>query len=120
MYHEQEKHGLGAYSYYDGIAEIPDRCTVEFPDGRKKVMTGREMMALAANEDWYVVVADHNFGVCDHWISISFLRWVAEWYPRIIEVAIYETGCILGYNRRYHSVTLTHNAHFHYSEVWNS
>lgn len=122
MYHENKRWGLGCVSCYDTIEEIPDSCIVKFPkeDGREpQSMTKEEMEKLSWQEGWWVIVPDHNYGVCDHWVSIPFSRWICERYPKI---DIYEEPKkgIIGYNRHYRSVTLTKDKNFRYSEVWNS
>lgn len=122
MYHEKKKWGIGYISCYDSIEEIPDICKVYFPkeDGREpQSMTTEEMEALAWREKWYVIVGDHNFGVCDHWVSIPFMRWICERYPRI-DRYVDERQQTVGYNRKYTSVELTKDKDFHKSEVWNS
>lgn len=122
MYHENVRWGVGYISYYDKVEEIPDMCMVNFPgnDGRNpQVMTMREMLDLAASEEWYVIVGDHNFGVCDHWISIPFNRWINEKYTRIIRY-VDDNKNTIGYARQYKSVILTKDKTFHKSEVWNS
>lgn len=123
MYHEKKKWGYGFISCYDSIEEIPDICEVRFPedDGRKpQPMTENEMEKLAWSEkDWYVIVPDHNYGVCDHWISIPFMRWICERYPRINRY-VDDRQQTIGYNRQYRSVSLTKDKNFSKSEVWNS
>lgn len=122
MYHEHVRWGCGLINCYDTIEEIPDMCEVRFPeeDGRKsEMMTSRQMLALAEREEWYVVVGDHNYGVCDHWISIPFRRWIYERYTKINQYQD-EKNKTVGYARSNISVCLTKDKNFHYSEVWNS
>lgn len=121
MFHENVRFGIGCISYYDKVEEIPDMCVVSFPeeDGRKPaVMNMQGMLALARTEEWYVIAPDHNYGVCDHWVSIPFRRWINERYTRVDEYT--DKGKTIGYKRHYSSVTLTKDKHFSYSEVWNS
>lgn len=122
MYHENKRWGIGYVSCYDTAEEIPDKCEVRFPeeDGREpQSMTSKEMENLARNEQWYVIVPDHNFGVCDHWISIPFMQWIYARYPRI-DRYVDEKKQTVGYNRHERSVKLTKDKNFRYSEVWNS
>lgn len=122
MYHENVRWGCGLINCYDTIEEIPDMCEVRFPEeyGRKtEMMSSKDMLALAGREEWYVVVGDHNYGVCDHWISIPFRRWINERYTRITRYQN-EKNETVGYARANISVSLTKNKNFHYSEVWNS
>lgn len=113
--------GIGYVSCYDTAEEIPDQCKVCFPkeDGREPVMMSeQDMLDLSSREEWYVIVGDHNYGVCDHWISIPFRRWIAERYPKINRYV--DKDVTIGYNRNYLSVRLTKDKSFHRSEVWNS
>lgn len=118
-YHENVKFGIYMISYYDTIEEIPDCCLVSFPDGSKRAFSLSEMQKLALTEEWYVIVNDCNYGVCDHWISIPFRQWLEGYFPQLIryEGKNKETR---GYNRKYPSVSLTKEKNYHKSEVWNS
>lgn len=105
--------------YYDSVKEIPDSCRVHFPDGRTQDMSSSEMRVLANAEEWYVIVNDCNYGVCDHWISIPFSQWVNKYYPRIKQF-VNKQKEPFGYCRIHQSVSLTKDKNFRKSEVWNS
>ncbi len=118
MYHENVKFGYAQISYYDRQEEIPDICTVSIPGKGKTEMSYNEMIQFAETEEWYVIVNECNWGVCDHWVSIPFRRWITEYYPKIIQ---YENnGKIIGYARLNRFVTLTKNKDYWKAEVWNS
>ena len=120
MYHEvTNPFAWPNMSYYDTIEEIPDQCVVCFPDKSRQTLTFDEMISLADSVEWYVIVNDCNYGVCDHWISKPFGKWVRENFPRISRF-VDKAGEAIGYRRVNETVHLTKDAHFHKSEVWNS
>lgn len=106
--------------YWDSIEEIDDQCRVYIPGiNEPKEMTEAEMRRLARDEDWYVIIEDSNFGVCDHWYSIPFMKWIDDYYCRYIKYQQNDKS-ILGYARKANYVSLTKEKNFSKSEIWNS
>lgn len=106
--------------YWDSVEEIEDVCRVYIPGNNEpRNMTEAEMRQLAAEEEWYVIIEDSNFGVCDHWYAITFGKWIDKYYCQFIRYQRHDKS-ILGYARESDYVRLTTDKNFRKSEVWNS
>ena len=115
MFHEAK---LFYPSYYDTLEEMPNVAKVYYPNQKEPVEMTAEQVCALDDEGWYTIIHECNFGVCDHWTSVKPSKWVKEVFSRIIQYA--DKDRTVGYNRNGWSITLTKDANYWKSEVWNS
>ncbi len=117
MFHEAT---LTKRAYYDTLEEMPNTARVTFPYPNKETreMTAEEICALD-NEGWYTIMHSCNYGCCDHWTSEKPSKWVHERFEKIYHY-VDNQGRHVGYNRGGWCLTLTKDANYWKSEVWNS
>lgn len=118
MFHKASKFNE---AYYDTMSEMPNTAMVAFPkeDGRTPEEMTVEQMLRLSEEGYYTIEHTVTLGCCDHWRSIPLSAWVANHFEKIIRF-VDDDNNVIGYDREEWYVTLTRNANYHMSEVWDS